>query len=112
LSPGSRLATAMNDGIVLTAEDHATVMAILERTLPPGCKAFVYGSRATGKRVKPWSDLDLAIEGADRLPWNLPAQLKEEFSEALLDWKVDVVDLKAISPEFRRMIEPDLVALS
>ena len=66
---------------------------------------FVFGSRANGGRVKPWSDLDLALEGNDPLSWSILAHLADEFDESDLPWKVDLVDCAAISPEFRRIVD-------
>ena len=41
---------------------------ILASRLPVGVKVQVFGSRATGIRLKPHSDLDLLIVGPDKLP--------------------------------------------
>lgn len=84
---------------------------ILQRCVPAGFTTYVFGSRATGRKLKPWSDLDLAIEGPDKLDGGIMAQLADEFDEALLDWKVDVIDLNAVSPEFRRIVDAHKVAL-
>lgn len=88
------------------------VQEILARCLPPGSRVFAFGSRATGLRLKPWSDLDLAISAPSALDWRQLAALEEEFDESLLPWKVDVLDLSAISDTFRQIIEPDLWELA
>lgn len=89
----------------------AIVHEIVDRCVPAGTAVFVFGSRATGHKLKPWSDLDLAFEGPDALGWDVLARLAHEFDEALLDWKVDVIDLRAITPEFRRIVDAHKVPL-
>ena len=41
---------------------------LLASHLPVGVKIQVFGSRATGIRLKPHSDLDLLIVGPEKLP--------------------------------------------
>ena len=89
----------------------AIVREIVDRCVPADTSIFVFGSRATGKRLKPWSDLDLALEGPRALEWRLLRRLANEFDEALLDWKVDVIDLNDVSPEFRRIVDAHKVPL-
>lgn len=101
----------MTGKVHVTPRELAIVREILDRCLPAGTEAYVFGSRATGQRLKPWSDLDLAFEASETLPWRLMSRLEHEFDEALLDWKVDIVDLKAISPEFRRIVDGHKVPL-
>lgn len=95
----------------MTMPELRIVRDIVSRCLPAGTKVFVFGSRATGQRLKPWSDLDLAFEASEPLPWRLMSRLEHEFDEALLNWKVDVIDLKAISPEFRRTVDSHKIPL-
>jgi predicted nucleotidyltransferase len=70
---------------------------------------WAFGSRATGLRVKRFSDLDLAVEG--RLTFAESAALSEAFDEALINFKVDVVETELIDKDFWHRIEPDLVLL-
>lgn len=101
----------MSDTVRITERELAIVREIAKRCVPEGFATYVFGSRATGIRLKPWSDLDLAIEGPDKLDWRLMCRLAEEFDEALLDWKVDVIDLNDVSPEFRRIVDAQKVPL-
>lgn len=98
----------MTDGaLALRPEELTAVRAILAQHAPD-CTAWVFGSRATGK-AKPFSDLDLALEGATPLSLDRLAALGEAFAQSDLPWKVDLVDWAAVSPEFRRIIERDRV---
>ena len=101
----------MSQEIILSAEELAIVRAILNQWLPPGYRTFVFGSRATGVRLKPWSDLDLVIEGPAPLSFEVTGQLREAFDESLLPWKVDVVDRCSVSEEFGRIVDAGKVAL-
>jgi type I restriction enzyme S subunit len=86
-----------------------TVKTIL-RQIVPDARAWAFGSRASGA-AKPFSDLDLALEGEEPLTSSELAQLKTAFSESDLPIKVDVVDLNSISAEFRKVIDGQKVRL-
>lgn len=90
--------------LALASHEAATVRAILVRHLPAGVEVAVFGSRAGGK-VKPASDLDLALLADGPLPLEVLAELAEAFDESSLPWKVDLVDRACVSPEFDRLIE-------
>lgn len=94
----------MTARLVLSAEELAEVLAILDTHLPPDVRAAVFGSRAGGS-PKPWSDLDLMLEGTAPLELPLLARLAEAFDESALPWKVDLVDRKAVSEGFGRIID-------
>ncbi|WP_374407315.1 nucleotidyltransferase family protein [Pelagerythrobacter sp.] len=100
----------MTGQLVLTADERATVTGILARSLPSGCRVFVFGSRAGGE-VKPWSDLDLSLEGEEPLSLATLAALADAFDEAPLPWKVDLVDRSAVSAEFGAIIDRGKIAL-
>ncbi len=84
------------------------VQEILRKRLSASSRVWVFGSRATGKS-KPYSDLDLAIDQDTPMPFSLSAALSLDFEESHLPFKVDIVDLKSISEEFRRRIENDKI---
>ena len=68
----------MSHALALTAEELAEVRRILAAHLPIGTRAWVFGSRAGG-RPKPWSDLDLVLEGTEPLSLEVTAALAEAF---------------------------------
>ena len=72
--------------------DHLEIVqTILASHLPAGVSVRVFGSRAKWT-AKPYSDLDLALKGAKKLPRSLVSDLTEAFSESDLPFKVDVLD--------------------
>jgi type I restriction enzyme S subunit len=93
-------------------EDHLRlVLDVLRSHLPQGAKAWVFGSRATG-RARHYSDLDLAIDAGRRLTLDETARLAEAFSDSDLPYKVDVVDWNDIEDRWRQTIVAQRVALS
>ena len=72
--------------------------------------SWAFGSR-TFRRARRRSDLDIAIGGNDPLPLLTRVSLEEAFDVSALPIEVDVVDLHDVTPEFRKRIEPDFVAL-
>ena len=91
--------------------DHlAIVQDILRAHLPAGFKVWVFGSRANWT-TKDSSDLDLAVEGAAKLDHKSMSRLEVAFEESDLPYTVDVVDLKAVSSDFRQIVEDQRVLL-
>jgi predicted nucleotidyltransferase len=84
-------------GLYLTPSEWEQVVAILAGVIPEK-KVWAFGSRATGVRLKRFSDLDLAVEG--RLSWAERAGLGEAFDESALPFKVDVVELGLVEAGF------------
>ena len=88
--------------IDVSPQDLAIVKSILEKHVPE------YEVRAFGSRVswtaKGSSDLDLAVMTDKPLATMRLADLKEEFSESDLPFKVDVVDWAATKEDFRKII--------
>jgi predicted nucleotidyltransferase len=86
-----------------TDEQLKIIVDILKRCVPH-CEVRAFGSRYNGTS-KEYSDLDLAIIGEDELDWQVIANLKDEFEESDLPFRVEVLDWHTVSPEFRKVIE-------
>lgn len=84
------------------------VSKILRRHLPPLFAAHVFGSRANGRKLKPFSDLNLCVIGPEPLPADLLQRMRAAFEESDLPFKVDLVDWHGLSAEFSIAITPDL----
>lgn len=87
----------------LTEAQRAEVLAIVHRRLP-GADCVVFGSRAKG-RAREYSDLDLAVRAAAPVGDLDMFHLREDFSESALPFRVDLVDYRAIAPDFRRIVD-------
>jgi len=67
---------------------------------------YAYGSRVTGG-ARPYSDLDLLVEGDSRVSLARLLALRSAFDESDLPIKVDVSDWRALSPGFQAAIGRD-----
>jgi type I restriction enzyme S subunit len=90
--------------------DLDTVLALLAKHVPDR-EVRVFGSRATQK-AKRFSDLDLAVMGDDPLPPATLTELKDDFDESALPFKVDVVEWASTPARFREVIRRQSVCLT
>jgi type I restriction enzyme S subunit len=97
--------------IDLPADHRRLVLNILRAHLPPSAKAWVFGSRATG-RARRYSDLDLVIDAGRQLTLDETARLSEAFSDSDLPYRVDLIDWQGIDDRWRRTIAAQRVALT
>jgi len=88
--------------IDLQADALACVIRLLQQHVPQA-EVWAFGSRVQGTAM-PYSDLDLAVVGAEKLPKQSLYQLQEAFQESDLPFRVDVLDWHRITPEFRQHI--------
>ena len=73
------------------------LISILSEYLP--CKTvWAFGSRATGRQPRRFSDLDLAVRG--KLTSAERAAVVDALDESLLSFKVDVVEMETVDAEF------------
>jgi len=76
----------------------------------PECEVRAFGSRVTGT-AKPYSDLDLAVMGDERLDVSRMNRLQEAFEYSDLPMRVDVVDWQSCSEKFRKIIEENCAVI-
>ena len=86
------------------------IQKILNKYLSEDVKVWVFGSRAK-QATKRSSDLDLALEGREKINYQIIIQLQCDFEESDLPYKVDLVDMATISRGFRKNIEKDKTLL-
>jgi len=68
---------------------------------------MAFGSR-TSPGSKSYSDLDLVIMGDVPVGLGTMALIKNAFAESDLPFRVDLLQWCKASPEFRKIIEPEL----
>jgi predicted nucleotidyltransferase len=85
------------------------LLPILKRHLP-GATVWAFGSRVKGT-AKRFSDLDLAIEAGKRVDLRTLAVLEQDLADSDLPIKVDVIDLAAVKPSFRKLVGSKCVLL-
>ena len=85
------------------------VSKILQKHVPE-YEVRAFGSRIT-QTAKPYSDLDLALVGKEKLAHKTIYALKDDFEESDLPFRVDVLDWCSISKEFREVIEKNFLII-
>jgi len=76
---------------------------IVYRYLPDDSyKAFIFGSRATGKNRK-FSDLDLGINGPRSLTPKEYISIKNELEDSDIPYRVDLVDFAKVNNKFKKI---------
>ncbi len=66
-------------------------------------KIFFFGSRIFDKGDKR-SDIDIGIEGPGEVPYEIMAKIKEDMENLTILYKIEVVDFKNISSDFREVV--------
>ena len=95
--------------LALSDREKELVLAALVRHIP-NHEVWAFGSRTNGKH-KPFSDLDIVVDGDLPVPLNILAALSEELSESALTCKVDIVDWATTSDSFRKLIAQHYIVL-
>jgi len=90
----------------ISTEQYMWIKKILDTYLP-GSKVRIFGSRARGD-YKKYSDLDLAIDSRKPISKKTWMEVQEQFAESSLPFKVDLVELSKIEPDFKKSVHDDL----
>ncbi|MDR1453217.1 MAG: nucleotidyltransferase domain-containing protein [Candidatus Margulisbacteria bacterium] len=90
--------------MIAVSEDEKRLIQDILRRHVPQAEVRVFGSRQKGGH-KNHSDLDLALVG-DFDDGSLSA-LRCEFEESRLPYRVDVLDYRALSTEFRQIVDTE-----
>lgn len=92
------------------APEHLGMVRRLVAIHAPECEVRVFGSRVSGT-AKPYSDIDLALIGPERMPLTRLFAIREAFQESTLPMRVDILDWNRISESFQRVIEENFEVL-
>ncbi len=65
-------------------------------------RLFFFGSRVLGKGTER-SDIDIGIEGLSEVPYEKMAAIREEIENLPTLYKIEVVDFKMTSEDFREV---------
>ena len=65
-------------------------------------RLFFFGSRVSGSSDER-SDIDIGIEGEEPVPVKLFADIVDEIEELPILYKIEIVDFKKVSPDFREV---------
>jgi predicted nucleotidyltransferase len=69
---------------------------------------YLFGSRARGDHKK-YSDLDICF--FEDIPWAVRSDIKEDFEESRLPYKVDLVDWNLCDDAFKNAIRETMVLI-
>ncbi|MFW5888371.1 MAG: nucleotidyltransferase family protein [Patescibacteria group bacterium] len=69
-------------------------------------KVFFFGSRTIDKGNE-HSDVDVGIQGPERIPWKVMNAIKEELEELPTLYKIDIMDFYNAPEKFRRVIKEE-----
>lgn len=94
-----------NDG--LEAERKRKIIGILQ-VMFPQVKIYLYGSRAKGT-FHDRSDIDLAIDAGKKVSLEVA---RDAVAAVAMPYKIDLVDLNLISPDFKEEILKDAIRWS
>ena len=92
----------------ITAEQHETILSLLERHLP-GTTVWAYGSRVK-RKSRPTSDLDLVVFASPDQSHRV-GDLREALEESDLPFRVDLFVWDEVPESFRERIKAEHVAL-
>jgi type I restriction enzyme S subunit len=90
---------------------HEAVVHEILRSTAPECDVWAFGSRAHGRGLKPFSDLDLAVIGGGDALGQRCAALRRAFEDSNLPFRVDVVEWASLDEAFRELIRRDSVVV-
>lgn len=81
------------------------LIEIIQNRLPT-CAILLYGSRARND-AREGSDIDLAVDCGKKIDRLIIADILEDIENSTIPYKVDLVDLQAISGDFKKEIQRD-----
>ncbi|MEK7376157.1 MAG: nucleotidyltransferase domain-containing protein [Candidatus Margulisiibacteriota bacterium] len=65
-------------------------------------RIFFFGSRVSGSGSER-SDIDIGIEGPQSIPLEIMARIKEDIEGLPALYKIDIVDFKNVSEDFKKV---------
>lgn len=74
-------------------------------------KVFFFGSRVEGKHFER-ADIDIGIEGPQRLPAEIKLEIEEELENLPFLYKIDFVDFREVSARFREVALQHIEAIN
>ena len=89
--------------IAVSPAEMEIIHAIIKKHVPD-CDVLAFGSRYKGTHDES-SDLDLALVGKEKLGLSLIGNIREDFMESDIPFKVSVLDYSTVSPAFRKIID-------
>lgn len=96
--------------MIRIAENHLAMIKEILRAHAPDCEVRAFGSRLTDK-AKSYSDLDLVVIGKKKIERKIMIALKEAFEESTLPFRIDLLDWRRISDNFKKIIQKNYIVI-
>lgn len=96
--------------MIRIAENHLAMIKKILRAHAPDCEVRAFGSRLTDK-AKNYSDLDLVVVGKKKIERKIMIALKEAFEESTLPFRIDLLDWRRISDNFKKIIQKNYIVV-
>ena len=71
---------------------------------------YIFGSRVQGV-AKKYSDVDIALRSSEKIKFSDILRIKSLFENSIFPYKVDIVNLDSVTPEFLSIIEKDMIKI-
>ena len=71
---------------------------------------YIFGSRVQGV-AKKYSDVDIALRSSEMIKFSDILRIKSLFENSIFPYKVDIVNLDSVTPEFLSIIEKDMIKI-
>jgi len=97
--------------IDIKPEELNDVIQVLKKNLTQDIFVYAFGSR-TKQLARKYSDLDLLIKSDQAIPSQILLNLKDDFAESDIPFRVDVSDWHQLSSSFKQFIEKDKVRIN
>ncbi|MBI4972669.1 MAG: nucleotidyltransferase domain-containing protein [Candidatus Omnitrophica bacterium] len=75
------------------------------------CSVFFFGSRVAGKGDER-SDIDVGIEGQEAIAYQIMAHIRDDIENLPILYKIEVVDFKKVSKDFKEVALQHTEAIS
>ncbi len=92
-------------GVSVDSEDKKIIIDIIKKELPRA-RIFLYGSRAR-RDNRPESDVDIALDDNQKIENFTLSAIREAIEESTVPFMVDIIDLNAVSGDFKKEILKD-----
>lgn len=90
---------------------HEAVLREILFSIAPDFEVWAFGSRAHGRGLKPFSDLDLVVMSSGEAASQRCAALRRAFEDSSLPFRVDVVEWQSLDETFRDLIRRERVVV-
>ena len=76
----------------------------------PNVEIYIFGSRVQGV-AKKYSDVDIALRNSGKIEFSDILRIKSLFEDSTFPYKVDIVNLDSVKPEFLSIIKKDMIKI-